>query len=84
MNDPRPYIECGDLFKIYKRADIEVVALRGLDLKVGQGELMAIVGASGSGPLQNPVHGQYVIGSVMKDMMRISAPHFGQSNGSAQ
>jgi len=49
MNDSRPYIECGDLFKIYKRADIEVVALRGLDLKVGQGELMAIVGASGSG-----------------------------------
>ncbi len=32
MNDSRPYIECGDLFKIYKRADIEVVALRGLDL----------------------------------------------------
>ncbi len=43
------YINCEDLFKIYKIADLEVVALRGLDLKVRPGELMAIVGASGSG-----------------------------------
>ena len=44
-----PYIECKDLFKIYKRAELEVVALRGLDLEIAEGELMAIVGASGSG-----------------------------------
>ena len=43
------YILCEDLFKIYKQDDLEVVALRGLDLKVQRGELMAIVGASGSG-----------------------------------
>lgn len=43
------YIECKDLFKIYKRAELEVVALRGLDLEITRGELMAIVGASGSG-----------------------------------
>ena len=43
------YIVCEDLFKIYKQEDLEVVALRGLDLKVRRGELMAIVGASGSG-----------------------------------
>src|SRR3970282_41060 len=43
------YILCEDLFKIYKQEDLEVVALRGLDLKVQRGELMAIVGASGSG-----------------------------------
>ena len=43
------YILCEDLFKIYKLEDLEVVALRGLDLKVQRGELMAIVGASGSG-----------------------------------
>ncbi len=43
------YVICEDLFKIYKIADLEVVALRGLDLKVRLGELMAIVGASGSG-----------------------------------
>jgi ABC-type lipoprotein export system ATPase subunit len=44
-----PYILCEDLFKIYKQEDLEVVALRGLDLKVERGEFMAIVGASGSG-----------------------------------
>ncbi len=44
-----PYIHCEDLFKIYKTDDLEVVALRGLDLRVARGEMMAIVGASGSG-----------------------------------
>ena len=44
-----PYISCEDLFKIHKVADLEVVALRGLDLRVDRGEVMAIVGPSGSG-----------------------------------
>ena len=43
------FILCEDLFKIYKIADLEVVALRGLDLRVPRGEFMGIVGASGSG-----------------------------------
>ena len=43
------HVVCRDLFKIYKIADLEVVALRGLDLTVGRGEVLAIVGASGSG-----------------------------------
>jgi ABC-type lipoprotein export system ATPase subunit len=46
---PAPYIHCEDLFKIYKTDELEVVALRGLDLRVQRGEMMAIVGASGSG-----------------------------------
>ena len=40
---------CENLVKIYKTADIEVVALQGLDLEVKKGELMAIIGNSGSG-----------------------------------
>ena len=44
-----PHIQCEDLFKIYKIANLEVVALRGLDIKVRRGELMGIVGSSGSG-----------------------------------
>ncbi len=44
-----PHIICTDIFKIFKVADLEVVALRGLDLTIDQGEVVAIVGASGSG-----------------------------------
>ena len=42
-------IRCENLVKIYKTAEVEAVALQGLDLDVRKGELMAIVGNSGSG-----------------------------------
>src|SRR6187551_1744240 len=42
-------IICDNLVKIYKIAELEVVALQGLDLIVEKAELIAIVGASGSG-----------------------------------
>ncbi|MFQ5872961.1 MAG: ABC transporter ATP-binding protein, partial [Dehalococcoidia bacterium] len=76
---PDPYIECKDLFKIYKRADLEVVALRGLDLEVARGDIMAIVGASGSGKstllnilsgLDSPSAGQVRVGQ--RDLLNIS------------
>ena len=43
------FIFCDNLVKIYKIADLEVVALQGLDLEVASGEIMAIIGNSGSG-----------------------------------
>lgn len=46
---PEAIVTCDNLVKIYKVADLEVVALQGLDLEVAPGEMMAIVGASGSG-----------------------------------
>jgi ABC-type lipoprotein export system ATPase subunit len=54
-----PAILCDNLVKIYKVADLEVVALQGLDLVVSAGELIALVGASGSGKstLQNILGG---------------------------
>ena len=45
----KPLVICENLVKIYKVADLEVVALQGLDLEVVPGEMIAIVGASGSG-----------------------------------
>ncbi len=44
-----PFIQCENLVKIYKVADIEVFALQGLDMIVEKGECTAIIGASGSG-----------------------------------
>jgi ABC-type lipoprotein export system ATPase subunit len=43
------FIECDNLMKIYKVADLEVVALQGLNLTVEQGEMIALIGPSGSG-----------------------------------
>jgi ABC-type lipoprotein export system ATPase subunit len=77
--DSRPYISCQDLFKIYKRAELEVVALRGLDLEVHKGDLMAIIGSSGSGKstllnvlagLDKPSAGQVWVGE--RDLLNIS------------
>jgi ABC-type lipoprotein export system ATPase subunit len=74
------YINCEDLFKIYKIANLEVVALRGLDLKVRHGELMAIVGASGSGKstllnilagLDQPSAGRAMVGG--RDLLTMTA-----------
>lgn len=44
-----PIVQCDGLVKIYKTKDIEVLALQGLDLTIQKGELMAIIGNSGSG-----------------------------------
>lgn len=74
------YIRCEDLFKIYKTANLEVVALRGLDLKVASGEFMAIVGASGSGKstllnilagLDSPSAGRCFVGG--EDLLTMSS-----------
>jgi ABC-type lipoprotein export system ATPase subunit len=43
------HIVCDGLVRIFKTEGVEVVALQGLDLVVDRGDLVAIVGASGSG-----------------------------------
>ena len=47
--DTKAFIQCNNLVKIYKIADLEVVALQGLDLDVMEGEMISLVGPSGSG-----------------------------------
>ena len=73
-------IVCDNLVRIYKVADLEVVALQGLDLLVEPGEFIALVGASGSGKstlmnilggLDAPSAGRAVVaGHVLGEMGR--------------
>jgi putative ABC transport system ATP-binding protein len=68
--DNRPVIQLSHIHKIYYMGDVEVHALRGISLTVGQGEFIAIMGASGSGKsttmniigcLDRPTRGQYIL-----------------------
>lgn len=47
--EKRAFIECDNLVKLYKSDEVEVMALAGLDLRVEEGELLAVIGKSGSG-----------------------------------
>ena len=73
------FIHCDNLVKIFKVADIEVVALQGLDLSIEAGEMMGIVGTSGSGKstllnvlggLDRPSAGQVVVDGL--DLLKAS------------
>ncbi|MEM7158042.1 MAG: ABC transporter ATP-binding protein [Myxococcota bacterium] len=44
-----PIVELADVHKTYRQGEVEVKALRGLDLRVEPGEFLAITGPSGSG-----------------------------------
>ena len=74
-----PIIQCENLVKIYKTKDIEVLALQGLELTVDEGELMAIIGNSGSGKstflnmiggLDRPSAGRLIVDG--KDLFKLS------------
>ena len=72
-------IVCEGLVRIHRTAGVEVQALQGLDLRVQERAMLAVVGASGSGKstllgilagLDTPSAGRAVVGTA-----RRCAPH---------
>src|SRR4051812_47707515 len=66
-------IDVRDITKIYKMGEIEVQALRGVSLRVYEGEFISIMGSSGSGKstmlqilgaLDQPTSGEYYLDGV--------------------
>lgn len=83
-----PIIKLQDVWKIYKMGDVEVPALRGLNIEIYPGEFVAIMGPSGSGKstamnmvgcLDTPTKGQIFLDK--KDISKMRESDLAQIRG---
>ncbi len=74
-----PIVVCENLVRIYKTDETEVLALQGMDWAIEEGEIVAIIGASGSGKstflnilggLDRPSAGKLYVDGL--DMMKLT------------
>ena len=81
-------IKLDDVWKIYKMGEVEVPALRGLNLRINRGEFVAVQGASGSGKstalnsigcLDVPTKGRVYLEG--KDISKLSESELAQIRG---
>lgn len=71
ISEPKTIIEIRDIEKVFQVGEVEIRALRGVDLAIEEGSYVAIMGPSGSGKstmlnilgcLDRPTTGQYFLG----------------------
>ncbi len=92
MTEATPLLVVTDLVKQFNEGDASVRVLKGLDLTIGQGELVALLGPSGSGKstllnilgtLMQPTSGQFemlglnLIGAKDVDLTEFRNQHIG-------
>jgi putative ABC transport system ATP-binding protein len=68
-----PFVVCHSIVKVYRLADNEIVALRGIDFTMTKGEMVSIIGPSGAGKssllnllggLDKPTAGKLIVDSI--------------------
>lgn len=79
------FIQCKQVVKAYRVANHEIVALRGIDFTMAQGEMVAIIGPSGAGKssllnllggLDEPTAGQLSVGT--QNLLELKGRHLSQ------